>query len=152
MPKARVSKKTPELAPYDAAQAKKKIAAAAAKKKPAAAKKAKVHNPLFIKRTRKVSIGSGVPFKRDLTHFVKWPRYIQVQRQKRVLQARLKVPPVLEQFNQTVDKNTARRLFALADKYKPETKLQKKQRLAALAEAKLKDPKSEIPAPPPVLK
>jgi large subunit ribosomal protein L7Ae len=78
-------------------------------KKPAGDGKGKsepVKSNLFEKRPRNFSIGRDLPPKRDLTRFVKWPRYILLQRQKRVLQKRLKVPPAINQFNRTVDKST----------------------------------------------
>jgi len=68
-----------------------------------------------------------------LTRFVKWPAYVRLQRQKVILQRRLKVPPALAQFSHTLDKNTATQLFKLLDKYRPETKQEKKARLDALA-------------------
>merc|ERR1711923_563109 len=78
----------------------------------------------------------GIQPKRDLTHFVKWPKYIRLQRQKAVLQTRLKVPPPINQFTQTLDRQTATQLFKLLDKYRPETKEAKKERLRARAEAR----------------
>jgi len=60
---------------------------------PLAAKKVeqkKTRNPLFEKRPRNFGIGQDIQPTRDLSRFVKWPRYIHVQRQKRVLQERLK--------------------------------------------------------------
>merc|ERR1711890_149961 len=58
------------------------------------------------------------------------------QRQKAVLQTRLKVPPPINQFNQTLDRQTATQLFKLMDKYRPETRQAKKERLVARAEAR----------------
>ena len=49
---------------------------------------------------------------------------------------RLKVPPSIHQFSRTLDKNTATQVFKLLDKYKPETKAQKKLRLLEAAKAK----------------
>ena len=40
------------------------------------------------------------------SRFVKWPKYIRLQRQKAVLQTRLKIPPPINQFSQTLDKQT----------------------------------------------
>merc|ERR1711981_989984 len=62
--------------------------------------------------------------------------YIRLQRQKAVLQTRLKVPPPINQFTQTLDRQTATQLFKLLDKYRPETKEAKKERLRARAEAR----------------
>ncbi|KAK4700669.1 large subunit ribosomal protein L7Ae, partial [Phenoliferia sp. Uapishka_3] len=65
----------------------------------------------------------------DLTRFVKWPEYVRLQRQKVILNQRLKVPPAIAQFSQVLDKNTATQLFRLLNKYKGETKQEKKVRL-----------------------
>lgn len=82
--------------------------------------------------------GQNVQPKRDLSRFVRWPKYIRIQRQKAVLQKRLKVPPPIHQFSQSLDKTTAVKLFKLLEKYRPESPLAKKQRLKKLAEAKAK--------------
>ncbi|MDN4163623.1 hypothetical protein, partial [Nocardioides abyssi] len=95
----------------------KKVAAA-----PLAVKKVEVKkevNPLFEKRPRNYGIGQDVQPPRDLSRFVKWPKYIRIQRQKSVLQKRLKVPPPINQFTQTLDKQTATQLFKVLEKYRP---------------------------------
>merc|ERR1712190_160553 len=112
----------------------KKVAAAPlAVKKPEAKR---VVNPLFEKRPRNFGIGQDIQPKRDLSHFVRWPKYIRLQRQKAVLQKRLKVPPPINQFTQVVDKQTAKQFFKLLDKYRPESKQAKKETLRARAEAR----------------
>lgn len=66
----------------------------------------KVKNPLFESRPKTLRPGTGdFVVKKDLTRFVKWPRYILFQRQKRILLSRIKVPPVINQFSHTLDKN-----------------------------------------------
>ncbi|KAL1131574.1 hypothetical protein AAG570_011188, partial [Ranatra chinensis] len=97
----------------------------------------KVVNPLFEKRPRNFGIGQDIQPPRDLSRFVRWPKYVRIQRQKAVLQKRLKVPPPINQFTQTLDKQTATQLFKILEKYRPELKLAKKQRLKARAEQKL---------------
>lgn len=62
-------------------------------------------NPLFEKRPKQFGIGGALPPKRDLTRFVKWPKTVQIQRKRRILKQRLKVPPALNQFTKTLDKN-----------------------------------------------
>ena len=74
--------------------------------------------------------------KRDLTRFVKWPKYIQMQRQKRILMTRLKVPPQIAQFSHTLERDQAKKLFELLGKYKPEAKKEKTGRLQQEAQAK----------------
>jgi len=90
---------------------------------------------LFKKRTRNFRIGGDIQPKRDLTRFVKWPRYIRIQRQKRILMQRLKVPPTINQFTHTVDKNQTGKILKLLAKYSPETKQDKKERLKKEAES-----------------
>jgi len=93
---------------------------------------------LFEKRPRNFGIGQAIQPKRDLTRFVKWPKYVRLQRQRRILIARFKVPPTINQFTRTIDKSSAASLFKLLNKHRPESLVQKKQRLLKLAEAKSK--------------
>jgi large subunit ribosomal protein L7Ae len=127
-------------APYDKAKTKTQQA-----KAPTAPQK----NPLFEKKQRNHGIGNSIQPKRDLTHFVRWPKYVRLQRQKRVLFDRLKVPPSIHQFSRTLDKNLAKNLFALVDKYRPETRAEKKERLQKTAKqlSELK-PGEKLPATP----
>jgi len=106
--------------------------------------KADDRNPLIIPRPRNYSIGNDLDNrKRDVTRFVRWPKYILRQRQKRVLEKRLKVPPAVNQFRTTLDAQTKKELFKLMAKYKPETDKEKKERLQADAEKKKADPKAQ---------
>lgn len=97
-------------------------------------------NPLFEVTSRGYGIGQGIQPKRDLSRFVIWPKYIQLQRQKKILNLRLKVPPAIAQFQNTLDKNTATQAFKLFNKYRPETAEEKRERLikeaAAIAEGR----------------
>jgi len=52
------------------------------------------------------NLGQDIQPARDLSRFVRWPKYIRIQRQRAVLQKRLKVPPTINQFTQTLDKQT----------------------------------------------
>jgi len=107
-------------------------------------------NPLFPARPKSFRIGGDVrPNGRDLSRFVRWPRYVRIQRQKKILLQRLKVPPALNQFTKTLDKNQAAELFKLLVKYQPETKTDKAARLEAKAKAVVaKEVVSSIPPPP----
>ncbi|KAF8625724.1 hypothetical protein AX15_005222 [Amanita polypyramis BW_CC] len=117
-PKAKPgSGKKPAAAPFGASKADKK-------------KK----NPLFEANPKNFGIGQDIRPRTDLTRFVKWPEYVRLQRQKVILHQRLKVPPPIAQFSHTLDKNTATQLFKLLNKYRPETKQEKKARLKATAE------------------
>jgi len=86
---------------------------------------------LFKKNPRNFRIGGDIQPKRDLTRFVRWPKYIRIQRQKRILFSRLKVPPTIHQFSQTIEKDQTSKLFKLLTKYQPETRKEKKVRLVA---------------------
>lgn len=90
---------------------------------------------LFEKTPRDYSIGNAIQHKRDMTRFTKWPAYVRLQRQRAILKKRLKVPPSINQFNRAMDKNTTGQLLRLLEKYKPETKTEKKERLRATAAA-----------------
>lgn len=107
---------------------------------PLAAKKVvekKVVNPLFEKRPKNFGIGQDIlPQNVDLGRFVRWPKYVRIQRQRKILLMRLKVPPSVNQFRLPMDAPTTRALFKLMSKYKPETDLQKKERLATVAQVK----------------
>ena len=138
---------------------------------------------LFGPQKRNFGIGGAIQPRRDLSRMLKWPRYIRIQRQRKVLKMRLKVPPSIAQFGSTMDLNSgapppplpgspssiarlrrclessrlprrrrvegvsppahpsrpfvpaATNLFKLLDKYKPEEKKAKKQRLAEMVRA-----------------
>jgi large subunit ribosomal protein L7Ae len=108
-------------------------------------------NPLFEKTPRNYRLGGDIQPKRDVARFTRWPKYIQLQRMKRILLQRLKVPPALNQFNMTIDKNQAGQLFRLLKKYQPETREEKKARLLETAQSK-KDGKDTKAKKPVVLK
>ena len=106
------------------------------KAKKGAKKVEKKVNPLFEKRPRNFRVGNSIQPTRNLTRFVKWPKYITFQRQKRILLTRIKVPPAIAQFSRALDKNQANVLFRLLKKYSPEDTKQRRARL--VAEAKLR--------------
>ena len=77
--------------------------APATKSAPAAAiKKTSLFGPV----KRNYGIGGAIQPRRDLSRMLKWPRYIRLQRQRKVLKMRLKVPPSIAQFSATADLNT----------------------------------------------
>jgi len=96
------------------------------------------HSHLFQKNVRKFAIGRDLPPVRDLTRYVKWPRYIRIQRQRAILKKRLKVPPAINQFSKALDKNQASTLFRLLAYYRPESRVEKSKRLKAAASKEVK--------------
>lgn len=116
------------------------------------AKKAPVANPLFQAKAKVFRVGGDImPSGRDLSRYVRWPRNVRLQRQKRILVQRLKVPPAIEQFKNTCDKNQAAELMKLLVKYQPETKAAKAERLENTAKATAAG-EASASAPGPVLK
>ena len=108
-----------------------------------------LQNPLIEKRSRNFGIGQDIQPRRNLSRMVRWPEYIRLQRQKKILNLRLKVPPAIAQFQNVLDRNTAAQAFKLLSKYRPETKTEKKERLhkeaTAVAEGKKKEDVSKKP-------
>ncbi|KAK5073188.1 60S ribosomal protein L8 [Lithohypha guttulata] len=127
----------------------KKVAAAPFPGTKAGSNKKAAKNPLFEKRPRNYGIGQDVQPRRNLSRMVKWPEYVRLQRQKKILNLRLKVPPAIAQFQSTLDRNTATQTLKLLNKYRPETKAQKKERLqkeaTAVADGKKKEDDGKKP-------
>lgn len=112
-----------------------------------------VANPLFQSNPKNFRVGGDIrPKGRDLSRYVRWPRNVRLQRQKKILTQRLKIPPALNQFNKTLDKNQASELFKLLLKYQPETRAQKTERLEALAKSGASGEPVNAGAAPAVLK
>ncbi|KAI5305335.1 hypothetical protein KEM56_004696 [Ascosphaera pollenicola] len=120
----------------------KKVAPAPFPQGKAGSKKAP-KNPLIEKRPRNFGIGQDIQPKRNLSRMVKWPEYVRLQRQKKILKLRLKVPPAIAQFNNTLDRNLAAQTFKLLNKYRPESKAEKKERLLKEATAVQNSQKKE---------
>jgi large subunit ribosomal protein L7Ae len=114
----------------------------------AASKKAP-KNPLLERRPKNFGIGQDIQPRRNLSRMVKWPEYVRLQRQRKILNMRLKVPPALAQFQHTLDRNQAAQTFKLLNKYRPETRPEKKERLqkeaTAISEGKKREDVSKKP-------
>mmetsp|Transcript_56768 Transcript_56768/g.120529 ORF Transcript_56768/g.120529 Transcript_56768/m.120529 type:complete len:265 (+) Transcript_56768:110-904(+) len=105
-------------------------------------------DPLFPSRPRSFNVGGAIrPAGRDLSRFVRWPKYVRIQRQRAVLYQRLKVPPAVNQFTKAIGKNEAAGVFKLLNNYRPETAAAKKQRQrgAAADAAKGKGKTANVP-------
>jgi large subunit ribosomal protein L7Ae len=107
-------------------------------------------NPLFQARPKNFGIGRDVPYKRDISRFMRWPVFVTRQRKRRVLERRLKVPPALNQFRKTVDRVTRNELLKLVKKYRPESRKERRARIKTEAEAKAKDGKKTTATKRPV--
>jgi len=96
------------------------------------------HSHLFVKDARDFRIGRDIQPRRDLSRFVRWPRYVRLQRQRAILKLRLKVPPAINQFSKTLDKTQASNLFRTLSHYRPETREEKMKRLTETAKSEVK--------------
>ncbi|KAH0170976.1 60S ribosomal protein L8-B, partial [Aureobasidium melanogenum] len=127
----------------------KKVAAAPFPQGKAGVSKKNAKNPLIEGRPRNFGIGQDIQPRRNLSRMVRWPEYVRLQRQRKILNMRLKVPPAIAQFSQVLDRNTAAQAFKLLNKYRPETKAEKKERLTkeatAVSEGKKKEDVSKKP-------
>jgi large subunit ribosomal protein L7Ae len=104
-----------------------------------ATKEPKEPSALFPARPKNTGVGGDIrPTGRDLSRYVRWPKNVRLQRQKKILLQRLKVPPVINQFSKTLDKNQAAKAFQLFLKYKPETTEEKQKLIEATASAENK--------------
>ncbi|AQZ10324.1 RPL8A (YHL033C) and RPL8B (YLL045C) [Zygosaccharomyces parabailii] len=114
-----------------------------------ATKTTKAKNPLIRSTPRSYGVGQHIQPRRNLSRYVKWPVYVRLQRQRKILSMRLKVPPAIAQFQHTLDRNSAAETFKLFNKYRPETAAEKKERLtkeaAAIAEGKTRQEASPKP-------
>lgn len=127
----------------------KKVAPAPLSKKSTGSSAAK--NPLLEATPKNFGIGQSVQPKRNVSRYVKWPEYVRLQRQKKILSLRLKVPPALSQFQNTLDKNTAAQALKLFNKYRPETAAEKKERLTKEAAAIASGKSAKEASPKPVV-
>ena len=86
------------------------------------------------------------------SRFVRWPRYVQIQRKKRVLLRRLKVPVIIAQFFNPLDKQTTNQLIKLLQKYSPETRKQKNDRIQQKAKEQAQNSKEKDSSKPTSIK
>jgi len=133
MPRAPVAKK--EVKTKD--PSKKRKPATKGKEKEKKPKAPLIDKSLYGLQPKVPSIG-GVQPKRDLYHYVKWPRYIRIQKQRAVLMRRLKIPPAINQFKRVLNSQHAHVLFKLMEKYRPEDRKAAKKRLLQIAERRAK--------------
>ena len=94
MPKASAKKsgKKPAPAPYDPSS----------RSKGGAAKESQ-----FTKKTKIFSIGGDLPPTTNMSRYTKFPRNVRHQRAKAIIYQRIKTPPSIATFSNTLDKNTS---------------------------------------------
>ena len=102
-----------------------------------------VKHPLCQPNPKNFRFGNDVRPRIVKSRFVKFPRYVQLQRQKRILMKRLKCPPALAQFFDPLDKDTTKKVYKALENYIPETRKEKKERLKKEAKDQVKDKKEK---------
>ena len=102
-----------------------------------------VKHPLCQPNPKNFRFGNDVRPRIVKSRFVKFPRYVQLQRQKRILMKRLKCPPALAQFFDPLDKDICKKVYKALENYTPETKHEKKERLEKEAKEQVKDQKNK---------
>ncbi len=73
-------------------------------------KKLNEKHPLSQPNKKNMRLGNAIRPRIVKSRFVRWPRYVQIQRKKRILLRRLKVPPALAQFFNPLDKSTSKKI------------------------------------------
>merc|ERR1719232_1625404 len=92
---------------------------------------------MFKPKPRNFSIGGDImPKTASLERVRRWPKYVRIQRQRKVLLQRLKVPPAVNLFTKAAEKDLAKRLLRLLNRYKPEERAEKRARLREQAKAR----------------
>ena len=74
-------------------------------------KKLSEKHPLTQPVKRNNRLGNAIRPKIVKSRFVRWPRYVQIQRKKRILLRRLKVPPAVAQFFNPLDRGTSNKII-----------------------------------------
>jgi len=112
--------------------------------KPKEKKKLRVQkHPLCHEEKKNFRHGNDVRPRIVKSRFVKFPRYVQLQRQKRILMKRLKCPPAIAQFFDQLEKDDCKKIFTILQKYAPQTRKEKAERLKKEAEAQVKGQKQK---------
>jgi len=114
-------------------------------------KNMKTHSFVYRWRrfSRKPGKGGVLRKTKALGRLIRWPKYVKLQRQRKVLLQRLKVPPALNIFANPARAQLAKPLFTLFANYLPENRKQKRDR--DRAKAKLEAQNKPLPGNKPLL-
>ena len=105
-------------------------------------KKTTKKNTIFLDTPKNLGLGGNVLPKRDVTRQVRWPQYVKRQREKRVLERRMKVPPAVNQFRNVLDKDTKKALFTFVTKYAATTQDKKNKKQGKIDKETLRKQKA----------
>jgi large subunit ribosomal protein L7Ae len=87
-----------------------------------------------LKPSNKIGSGGVLPKSKALGRLIRWPKYVKLQRQKKILFQRLKIPPAINIFSEACGKPFAKSLVTFFLKYSPETKKQKKRSFTSMGQ------------------
>eukprot|EP01084_Bolivina_argentea_P069610 126635_1 len=87
----------------------------------------------WLKPSRRIGSGGVLKKSASLGRLMRWPKYVKLQRQRKILLQRLKIPPALNIFNNAAGKEFAGKIVKFGKNYTPETSKQKTKRLRAIA-------------------
>jgi len=87
----------------------------------------------WLKPSTRLGSGGVIPKSTALGRLMRWPKYVRLQRQRKILLQRLKIPPALNIFNRGCSKDFAHRIVRFCKNYSPESRKQKQLRLRAWA-------------------
>eukprot|EP00088_Acartia_fossae_P039557 TRINITY_DN41183_c0_g1_i1.p1 TRINITY_DN41183_c0_g1~~TRINITY_DN41183_c0_g1_i1.p1 ORF type:complete len:280 (+),score=27.16 TRINITY_DN41183_c0_g1_i1:95-934(+) len=92
-------------------------------------KSRKSGDPRIKPKNKNYSIGNDILPKRNLRPYVVWPKYVTLQRQKRIIYERMRIPPSINQFNDVLVNPDRSAVFKLLHNHRPPTKAEKKDQM-----------------------
>ena len=85
-------------------------------------------NPLSHPSPKNFRHGNDIRPRIIKSQFMKFPRYAQLQRQKKILMKRKKCSPSLAKFFEPLNKDNFKKIFRIIENYSSESKKEKKER------------------------
>ena len=100
-------------------------------------------NPLSHSSPKNFRHGNDIRPRIIKSQFMKFPRYAQLQRQKKILMKRKKCSPSLAKFFEPLNKDNFKKIFRIIENYSSESKKEKKERFQKEVKEKMKDDKKK---------
>ena len=100
-------------------------------------------NPLSHPSPKNFRHGNDIRPRIIKSQFMKFPRYVQLQRQKKILMKRKKCSPSLAKFFEPLNKDNFKKIFRIIENYSSESKKEKKERFQKEVKEKMKDDKKK---------
>ena len=100
-------------------------------------------NPLSHPSPKNFRHGNDIRPRIIKSQFMKFPRYAQLQRQKKILMKRKKCSPSLAKFFEPLNKDNFKKIFRIIENYSSESKKEKRERFQKEVKEKMKDDKKK---------